>query len=405
MTLSKRDFDGLKRKVKRYSVADGGGLNIRVQPDGRKILFLQYRTKAGRQRKLTFGEITLLEARKLALAAKAKIAQGLDPQEEIKLERVNQMSFGEFLVGKYRPYLEANHANPKASLWVLEKCFERLKKVPLCELTLNHVQQWTNKNKHLAPATVNRRVGALRACLEKARLWGFISNNPIADWKKMRVRKEPVRFLAETEVQELFEVLSLRDRSKRAARVSFNRWRQVRQQELLPDYDELEILFSDYLTPLVLLILDTGLRFGEAISLRWADINDSVITARSSKTESFRYVPLTSDCQTMLAQLKVLNEAVCGGPTSHVFVNEKGLPLRSVKTAWNNVRRELGFDCDFRMLRRTFGSRLIGKGVPVYHVSQMLGHSNVQTTQRWYLSLDLNAYKDAIAVIDRFLGV
>ena len=84
MTLSKRDFDGLKRKVKRYSVADGGGLNIRVQPDGRKILFLQYRTKAGRQRKLTFGEITLLEARKLALAAKAKIAQGLDPQEEIK---------------------------------------------------------------------------------------------------------------------------------------------------------------------------------------------------------------------------------------------------------------------------------------------------------------------------------
>jgi hypothetical protein len=38
-------------------------------------------------------------------------------------------------------------------------------------------------------------------------------------------------------------------------------------------------------------------------------------------------------------------------------------------------------------------------------VSQMLGHSNVQTTQRWCLSLDLNAYKDAIAVIDDFLGV
>ena len=55
------------------------------------------------------------------------------------------------------------------------------------------------------------------------------------------------------------------------------------------------------------------------------------------------------------------------------------------------------------MLRRTFGSRLVQKGVPVYHVSQLLGHTNVQPTQRWYLSLNLDAYKEAVRSIDDFL--
>jgi len=206
-------------------------------------------------------------------------------------------------------------------------------------------------------------------------------------------------------VQILFEALAARDQKKRSQRNSHNYWKKKRGQELLPNYDELEILFSDYLTPLVVLVLNTGLRFGEAINLKWPDINNNVITAKSSKTGNFRYIPLTTDCQTMLTELQRLNEANSGRATSNVFVDEKGTPLSSVKTAWNNIRRELSFNCDFRMLRRTFGSRLIEKGVPVYHVSQLLGHTNVQTTQRWYLSLNLDAYRDAILTIDDFLSV
>lgn len=405
MALSKRDFDSLKGKPKSYSLSDGGGLNVKVLPDGRKSMFLMYRTRAGRQRKLTFGEISLTEARKQTLAAKAKIAQGSDPQEELKQAKAQQMSLEEFIADRYKPYLEANHTDPKASLWVLEVCFKQLLKVPMEELTLNHVERWRNKHKGLAAATVNRRIGALKASLEKARLWGFITSNPIANWQKVKVPKEPVVFLAEAQVQTLFKALAARDQKKRSQRNSHNYWKKKRGQELLPNYDELEILFSDYLTPLVVLVLNTGLRFGEAINLKWPDINNNVITAKSSKTGNFRYIPLTTDCQTMLTELQRLNEANSGRATSNVFVDEKGTPLSSVKTAWNNIRRELSFNCDFRMLRRTFGSRLIEKGVPVYHVSQLLGHTNVQTTQRWYLSLNLDAYRDAILTIDDFLSV
>ena len=402
MALSKRDFQSLKAKSTSYSVADGGGLNVKVLPDGRKTLFLMYRI-GGRQRKLTFGEISLSEARKQALSAKAKVTQGLAPQAELKLAEVQQMIFGEFVEERYTPYLEANHTNPKASLWILEHCFKDLLKVPMVELGYDHVQKWHTKNKNLAPATINRRVGALKASLEKARLWGFITSNPIADWKKAKVPKEPVEFLTEAQVQVLFEALAARDKRRWQQRDTYNEWRRERKQETLPDYDDLELRFTDYLTPLVQLVLNTGLRYGEAINLKWADIKENVITARSSKTGSFRYVPLVSDSITDLSQLKRLNEANCGKATSNIFVDDNGKAIKSVKTAWNNIRRELPFECDFRMLRRTFGSRLVQKGVPVYHVSQLLGHTNVQTTQRWYLSLNLDAYKEAVRSIDDFL--
>ena len=79
MALSKREFDSLKPKSKEYSVTDGGGLNVKVLPDGRKIWFLMYR-RGKRQRKFTFGEISPTDARQQMLEAKAKPSKVLVPR-------------------------------------------------------------------------------------------------------------------------------------------------------------------------------------------------------------------------------------------------------------------------------------------------------------------------------------
>jgi integrase len=44
-------------------------------------------------------------------------------------------------------------------------------------------------------------------------------------------------------------------------------------------------------------------------------------------------------------------------------------------------------DARFHDLRRTFGFKLILKGMPIYHVSKLLGHSSVTTTERHYAPL------------------
>ena len=44
-------------------------------------------------------------------------------------------------------------------------------------------------------------------------------------------------------------------------------------------------------------------------------------------------------------------------------------------------------DARFHDLRRTFGYKLILNGMPIYHVSKLLGHSSVTTTERHYAPL------------------
>ena len=138
--------------------------------------------------------------------------------------------------------------------------------------------------------------------------------------------------------------------------------------------------FADHLTPLTTLIIETGLRFSEAISLTWSDVDflDHAITVRSSKTSNYRIIPMHSD----------------------VYISLKG--LKRLNYAYTGASKQLDFVCDWRMLRRTFGSRLVKKGVPVYTVSKLLGHSSVKTTELWYVGLDLKTKRAAINTIDNF---
>ena len=50
-------------------------------------------------------------------------------------------------------------------------------------------------------------------------------------------------------------------------------------------------------------------------------------------------------------------------------------------------KAHLPFDWSFQALRRTYGSLLVMKGVPVAQVSKVLGHADVRITQRWYIGL------------------
>lgn len=51
-------------------------------------------------------------------------------------------------------------------------------------------------------------------------------------------------------------------------------------------------------------------------------------------------------------------------------------------------------DARFHDLRRTFGYKLILNGIPIYHVSKLLGHSSVTTTERHYAPLIVTDVKE-----------
>lgn len=92
MPLTDTYLRNAKGAEKPYKKADGGGLFILVQPDGKRFWRSSYRF-AGKQKTMAMGvyPITgLATARKAREAAKEQLAQGIDPGEVRKRERLDK---------------------------------------------------------------------------------------------------------------------------------------------------------------------------------------------------------------------------------------------------------------------------------------------------------------------------
>ena len=406
-TLTQKLVDQLVPQSKRYKVWDRklSGFFVVVNPTGRKgyWCFTRVRGRGTDYKVGSCDELTLKQAKELGADALIKAKKGVSSLDERRVKEAETLSG--FLDARYRNYLLSNQKSAKTTLWILEVVFKKFLNLRLEEIDIGKVERWrVEHSSTLKSSTINRRTAALKAALNSAKAWGIISSNPLADLGLKKVIKHPVDFLSDTQLGELKEVLSERDRQKIQARRLYNEWLSSRGQKLLPDYDELECSHADYLTPLARLIMESGLRLSEALSLEWKDISSDwqTLTVYASKTQTYRVIPINSEAASLLRTLKRLNAANIGKDTKKVFVTSKGDHLNGVKTSWNRVRDKLSFNCDWRMLRRTFGSRLIKKGVSLYAVSQLLGHSSVKTTEEWYVGLDLESKRAAINTLDIF---
>ena len=178
---------------------------------------------------------------------------------------------------------------------------------------------------------------------------------------------------------------------------------------------------------LILMLLYTGARTEEGLPLRYNDfveknenevlvhfrhvVVDIVVRDKNGKPKrnekgqlektqvdipemktdkSDRFVPLNKEALALYRQIKA--EHPHHKPTDYLFLTEKGtLPdprnvrrtlIKMLERAECNVQ-EMGL----HGLRRSFATRLINKDVPLVTVSELLGHSNVVTTQTQYAKI------------------
>ena len=82
--LTNTEVKQAKPKEKVYTLSDGGGLQLRIKPNGSKLWLLDYRRPYTKKRtSLSFGsypDVSLAEARKKRAEAKELLAQDVDPQ-------------------------------------------------------------------------------------------------------------------------------------------------------------------------------------------------------------------------------------------------------------------------------------------------------------------------------------
>ncbi len=163
-----------------------------------------------------------------------------------------------------------------------------------------------------------------------------------------------------------------------------------------------------HLARLIRFLVGTGCRLSEALGLDWVHVLDLDGPGRASirvvrtKSGRSRSIPLTRDLQEMLLEMR-------GGlddpdPQSSVWTWERAdgvqLPFHSVRSSWLRARQEAGLpEATLHMLRHCFAGRLVRRGVSLYAVSKLLGHSSIKLTER-YSSLGSQDLEQAIAALD-----
>ena len=383
---------------KPFTISDSRlrGFMVRVQPSGVRSYYARW-GRSGIQVIGKVGEFTPDEARERCQKILGNVAHGRPPLHG--LDGAEGLTLGQFVTDTYRPWLKAHRPDTADdALAKLKRHFAIWNSRPLSGITAEDIENWKVRrlNEGTAPSTVLRDVMALSGVLTRAVKLSKLADNPIRRVERPRIDRTPkVRYLGslgdDGEEKRLRDALRERDAEMREARESANKWRKARKQDLLPKLPH----YGDHLTPAVLISMNTGLRRGELLKLKWIVIDwrgkHVMIEGNTSrKSEQTRYVPLNDEA---LEALKRWKEQAPEG--------ERVFPIdTSFKTAWGALLERAKIT-KFRWhdLRHHFASRLVQAGVPLNTVRELLGHASMAMTLR-YAHLAPDQKREAVAKLN-----
>jgi integrase len=265
----------------------------------------------------------------------------------------------------------------------------------LHEITAWQVEKWRAKIIEAGhKATANRDLTYLKACLERAVEWRHLDANPLANLKRIKEDSNAkIRYLSPEEEEALLAALDARQERQRAERDRYNTWCRDRGYRELSDLRAIE--FTDHLKPMVLLSLHTGMRRGEVFNLKWQDIDFTsgtlTVSGATAKSGTSRHIPMN---QIVVDTLQAWRRQTEGAEL--VFPGQNGKPFNNIKKSWAALLKEAKvFSFRWHDMRHDFASKLVMRGVDLFVVSRLLGHSSFAMTQR-YAHLAPRIMQDAV---------
>jgi integrase/recombinase XerD len=208
---------------------------------------------------------------------------------------------------------------------------------------------------NLAPASVNRIVSALRGFYKFLQFDRHIEKNPAENLDTQQKGFYLPKFLNQTEIEHL---LLQPD---------------VSQETGLRDRAILETMYA------------AGLRVSEAVDLKITDVDlDAGILTCTGKGSKTRKVPIGASAVEWLKSYLALRRKKENVEIQNLFVTPAGKPLN--RQIIFNFIKEYGEkigrgDISPHTLRHSFATHLIQNRADVRSVQQMLGHSDISTTQ------------------------
>ena len=236
------------------------------------------------------------------------------------------------------------------------------------ETDLNGYLSYLRRNK-FAASTISRSVASIRAFYQFLFRAHQIVQDPSENLKPPKVEKKTPEILTVEEVELLLRQPSL-DTAKG-----------------LRDKAMLELLYA------------TGMRVSELMHLKVSDVNLNLGYVDCSEGARERVIPFGNVCKRALVQyLEQGREAFQRkGETDILFPNCSG-KMMSRQGFWKVLKgyaSAAGITTDItpHTLRHSFAAHMLQNGADIKSLQEMLGHSDISTTQM-YLNLNMNRMRD-----------
>lgn len=389
--ISQTSIKNLKPEDKRINDTEIAGFHALIAASGKITYYLYYRHD-GKQANIKLGvdgQITPAIARDLAKEKAGEVAKGTDVQEvkkQVKQAKKKEAlsTLSKFIETKFEPWLfSQNPKTAKARADVLKTSFAHLMDYQLSDIKPHLIEQWRieRKAKGNKNASINRQVTNLKSCLSRAVEWEVIEKHELHKVKPLPEDNSKVRYLSKDEEARLRSAMRERDERIKQERDNGNQHRTERNYDLLPSLRDKT--FADHLEPIVLLAMNTGMRRGEILSLRWDDISFETKTltvqfanAKSGKT---RHIPLNGEAYRTLQSWQADTD-------SHgiVFKGSTGKAMTDIGKAWDKLLADAGIsNFRFHDLRHHFASKLVMASVDLNTVRELLGHGDLAMTLRY----------------------
>ena len=349
-----------------YWDSDVAGFGIRVTAKGARAFVLNYRTVAGRERRATLGaypDWTATDARKEAVRLRRVVDSGGDPLAEVEAIRtaptMNDLAdrFEQEHLPRKRPGTAADYRRMLDN-WIRPHFGNHTK---VSDVTFEDIDSLHRKiTKAGNPRRANTVVSVLSKMFSLAIKWKMRSDNPAKGIERNGEVKR-ARYMVGDELARLTKALAEHP-SKQTADI-------------------------------IRVLLLTGCRRGEALSMKWADINlgDGIWSkpASSTKQKANHIVPLSAPARQLLAeisQIQNLNKSVQNLKLgAYVFPgNGSAGHVAEIKRAWRSICKAAGIKgLRVHDLRHSFASQLASSGSSLPLIGALLGHSSPVTTSRY----------------------
>jgi integrase len=264
-----------------------------------------------------------------------------------------------------------------------------LAKFSLAKLQPYHIERWmlALRAKGLSPRTVQYCHAVLRAGLQHALRQGLVQRNVAKLVEGPKLERPEVEILEPEQVVRVLEAVR-----------------------------------GDRFEAFYVLAITTGLRRGELLGLRWADIDLERAEIRIRKQlqagqhvelktgrKGWRTIAISPRALQALREHRArqLKDGELWLGQDLLFCSEAGTPMNA-SNLWRHTAallKRAGIPHHrLHIYRHTFASLQLAEGAELHEVSKLLGHSGIQITNDTYGHLTRSARHAAAARIDRALG-